>query len=66
MTNRVALVFVLVACMITALHLRAQAAGPRRVEVWLDKPECATARALDLPSSWKTPLKSGLTVWVCE
>lgn len=30
------------------------------------RPSCATARAVDLPSSWSTPTKSGITVWLCE
>lgn len=36
------------------------------LDLYRERPGCANPRALDLPSSWKTPMKGGLTVWMCE
>lgn len=36
------------------------------VEFYRERPGCANPAAVDLPSSWKTPMSSGLTVWVCK
>ena len=38
----------------------------RPLELYRTRPSCDTAVALDLPSSWKTPTQSGMTVWACK
>ena len=44
----------------------AYAQKPHPIELYRERPACDNARALDLPSSIKTPFKSGLTVWICD
>jgi hypothetical protein len=36
------------------------------VTFYRQRPGCATATAFSLPSSWETPFKPGMTVWVCR
>ena len=38
----------------------------QQLVIYTERPDCSNARALDLPASWSSPTKGGLTVWVCK